>query len=294
MRVRTPYRLDLTADALRRLGGNVVDRFDGECYMCVLADDDGSSVVRVRQTGQETLSIQADGKNAARFVPVVERMLGTSVDLSEWYRRSAGIPWLEALARDLCGVTPSRYPGLWEALCHAIVFQQISIHAAGAIMQRMIEAIGTPRETGSGAAYPFPAPVRILESSDEQLRAAGLSVNKITALRSVAQAVVKGDITEAELDALETPQAVARLAQLRGIGPWSAMVVLLRGLGRLEAFPLKDSGVAASLRLLSGNPQIDAAALLERLGTQRGMLYFHLLLGRLARGRPAAATRSGL
>ena len=70
---------------------------------------------------------------------------------------------------------------------------------------------------------------------------------------------------------------------LRGIGPWSAAVILLRGLGRLDVFPLNDSGVAASLKLISGDATIDLDRLLLHLGDQRGMLYFHLLLGRLAR-----------
>jgi DNA-3-methyladenine glycosylase II len=67
---------------------------------------------------------------------------------------------------------------------------------------------------------------------------------------------------------------------LRGIGPWSASVVLLRGLGRLDAFPLRDTGVASSIALLSGDPATQADAILARLGDMRGMLYFHLLLGR--------------
>ncbi|MBV9737801.1 MAG: hypothetical protein JO177_06475, partial [Candidatus Eremiobacteraeota bacterium] len=65
-------------------------------------------------------------------------------------------------------------------------------------------------------------------------------------------------------------------------GPWSAAVILLRGLGRLDVFPLNDSGVAASLKLLSGRTTVNLDRLLLQLGDQRGMLYFHLLLGRLA------------
>ena len=57
--------------------------------------------------------------------------------------------------------------------------------------------------------------------------------------------------------------------------------MLLRGLGRLDVFPLRDSGVARTLALLSGNPRIDQEEVLEALGPVRGMLYYHLLLGRL-------------
>ena len=77
--------------------------------------------------------------------------------------------------------------------------------------------------------------------------------------------------------------------QLRGIGPWSAAVVLLRGFGRLDTFPLRDSGVARTAALLSGDPNVDLDAVLEALGPTRGMLYYHLLLGRLRNLTPAAA-----
>jgi DNA-3-methyladenine glycosylase II len=71
----------------------------------------------------------------------------------------------------------------------------------------------------------------------------------------------------------------------RGIGPWTAAVVALRGFGRLDLFPMNDSGVARSVKDLSGEAAVDVDALLAQLGDQRGMLYYHLLLGRLvARG----------
>jgi len=94
--------------------------------------------------------------------------------------------------------------------------------------------------------------------------------------------VLDGELAEAELIALPTPEAIERLVGFRGIGPWTAAVICLRGLGRLDLFPEKDSGVALSLRALSGEPDVDTAAILATLGPQRGMLYYHLLLGRLA------------
>jgi DNA-3-methyladenine glycosylase II len=72
------------------------------------------------------------------------------------------------------------------------------------------------------------------------------------------------------------------LAAHRGIGPWTAAVIALRGFGRLDLFPMNDSGVARSVKDLSGRTDVDVEALLGRLGAQRGMLYYHLLLGRLA------------
>jgi DNA-3-methyladenine glycosylase II len=107
-------------------------------------------------------------------------------------------------------------------------------------------------------------------------------------LRSAATAVLSGGVTSEIVQSLPSAQAAQRLTSVRGIGAWSAAVVLLRGFGRLDVFPMKDSGVARSLKMLSGDADLDAHALLEALGPVRGMLYFHLLLGRIHHLRSSA------
>jgi DNA-3-methyladenine glycosylase II len=287
--VRSPYRLDLTVDALRRLAANVVDVADElGTYRRALRDRAGTNLLEVRQASARSLIVRVAGPRAQRHVATVQRMLGTAAHLEDWYRRVKPYPWLAFLARELRGLRPPRYPTLWEALAHSIVFQQISIHAAASIMRRLIETAGTPVEHDGTLYYPFITPDELLACDDAKLRAAGLSANKIAHLRSAAMAVASAEITDDEIERLPSAQASERLCVIRGIGPWSAAVVLLRGFGRLDVFPMKDSGVARSLRLLSGDPLIDAHALLEALGPVRGMLYFHLLLGRMRNLLPAA------
>ena len=277
-----PYRLDLTVDALRRLAANVVDIVgpDG-VYRRALSDDRGVNVIEVTQPVKRSLLVRMTGEDAARWLPSVERMLGPRVNLDEWYSRVEPFPWLAYITDELRGLRPPRYPALWEALAHSIVFQQISIHAAGSIMRRTIEATSKPIEHGGTLYYPFTTPHALLNASDATLRGAGLSANKIAHLRSAAEAVLEGLVADEVIESLPSPEAAEQLCRIRGIGPWSAAVVLLRGFGRLDVFPMKDSGVARSLRLLSADPHVNAHALLERLGPVRGMLYFHLLLGRI-------------
>ena len=64
-------------------------------------------------------------------------------------------------------------------------------------------------------------------------------------------------------------------------GALVAAVILLRGLGRLDVFPMNDSSVARNLTLVTRAMPFDVVATLEALGAQRGMLYYHLLLARL-------------
>lgn len=279
----------MTADALRRLAANLVDVVSEDgAYRRVLSDDSGSNLIEVRQLGERVLRLRTTGSRPERWTATVGSMLGTEVSLADWNDRVKAFPWLARLTERLRGMHPPRYPSLWEALAHAIVFQQISIHAASSIMRRAVQTLSAPYEAEVGAIHPFFTPSQVLYASDETLRAVGLSANKVDHLRSAAAAVEDGVVSEELLAGLSSEEAAAKLVAVRGIGPWSAAVVLLRGLGRLDVFPLKDSGVARSLRELSGDQDLDPAALLEALGPVRGLLYFHLLLGRVRNLAPVS------
>lgn len=138
--------------------------------------------------------------------------------------------------------------------------------------------------------HAFPSAESLLAANDDILLAAGLSANKLSALRRVADALVSG-LDEAMLEECSSPEAVRLLGGIKGIGPWTATVILLRGLGRLDVFPMNDSGVARNLALYAGAVPLDIDRVLAALGPQRGMLYYHLLLARLdARGEIGRAS----
>jgi DNA-3-methyladenine glycosylase II len=87
------------------------------------------------------------------------------------------------------------------------------------------------------------------------------------------------------LEQLPSAEASVLLRKVKGIGPWTASLILLRGLGRLDVFPANDSSVTRNLMLLGGPSPLELETLLNTLGSERGLLYYHLLLGRLeARG----------
>ncbi len=211
----------------------------------------------------------------------MRRLLGTDVDLRRWYRRVARFPWLAALARHLRGVKPPRYPDLWEALCNGIVFQQLSIAAASAVMRRLVERFSEPLEHCGVPLRVFPDPDTIVQASDDTLLRLGLSRQKVMYLKNAGMAVKSGAIAPAHIESPPTAEASVALQAVSGIGHWSAANILLRGFGRLDVFPMGDTGVAQNIKLLSGDAHISLDEVLLGLGDMRGMLYFHLLLGKL-------------
>jgi DNA-3-methyladenine glycosylase II len=281
--VTQPYRLDLTVSVLRRLSTNTVDILaaDGH-YLRVLGGVQPPVVVRVAQERPDALAVTIEGKASDhdRALAVVRRVLGTDREVTYFDRAAKRIPWLRQLAAAMRGVKPPRYPTLWEACVNAVVFQQVSLVAASAILRRMISAMCVPVERHGVVLYAFPNAETFLGTGDDLLRAAGLSTNKSSTLRRLAKAIESGALDEASLENLPSPEASDRLRRIKGIGPWTATLILLRGLGRLDVFPMNDSSVLRNLAYVEGPTHLDIDEVLDALGAQRGMLYY-LLLARL-------------
>ncbi len=294
--VATPYRLDLTVSALRRLSTNVVDVLtpEGE-YVRILDGFRRSVIVRVAQTQPARLTVALHGCDGSdehtRALALVRRILGVERVLSHFYRAAEDIRWLWPLAVRMRGIKPPRYPTLWEACVNAIVFQQMSLFAASSIARRTILALGSSVTRKGTTLHAFPGAESFRAANDDILLAAGLSTNKLSALRRVADALLSGSLNEAMLEERSSQEAARLLCGIKGIGPWTATVILLRGLGRLDVFPMDDSSVARNLAFVARAIPLDIDRVLTALGPERGMLYYHLLLARLdARGEIGRAS----
>src|SRR6185369_11746493 len=141
-------------------------------------------------------------------------------------------------------------------------------------------SLAPPVEVDGTALHPFPDAGAIAALSEAELRAFGMSGAKARALRAVCAAIAAGALSEDALAALPSPALRERLLALDGVGPWTAELLMLRGFGRLDAFPPGDVAAERLLRELGSDAS--GRALLDALGPTRGMLYYHLALHRLS------------
>ncbi len=293
--VGVPYRLDLTVSVLRRLSANVVDVLTPQGqYVRALAGFREPVLARVTQERPGALGVALEGDEGEhpRALALVRRMLGVDRDLAHFDRAAARIRWLRPLASRMRGVKPPRYPTLWEACVNAIVFQQVSLHAASAILRRLILEVGPPLACNGVALHAFPSVQRVQSAQDGVLAKAGLSAGKLATLRRVGDALMSGTLDEAMLEERTSTDAAELLCGFKGIGPWTATVILLRGLGRLDVFPMNDSSVVRNLAFIAGSAPVDIERVLGALAPQQGILYYHLLLARLEeRGEIGSASR---
>lgn len=292
---RPPFSLPLTVRVLQRRPTNRVDLWRGETYRRVLSLQGGPRLVTVRQEGDmeaPQLCISVAGERLGleeleRTRRVVAEILGTQVDTAPFHEFAEADPLLGPLVRSMRGLKPPRFPTLWETFLNVVVFQQISLLAALAIVGRLVERFGKWVKYEGDTYFAYPEAPAIAAASVDELRALGLSLNKAVALRALAEAVGDGEALKAEISALPSPAAIERLTQLPGIGRWSAEVVLLRGLGRLDVFPGADSGVirglAEALGRAGGLAKGEERLLAERFDNWRGMLYLVVVGDRLRR-----------
>src|SRR6185436_9887051 len=135
-----------------------------------------------------------------------------------------------------------RAPSLFAALAEAIVYQQLSGHAAASIFARVRALF--PR------GHEGPTAEQIRRTPDARLRAAGLSRAKLLALRDLAQRAQLGELpTLAEARGLDDEALVERLTRVRGIGRWTVEMLLIFRLGRPDVLPADDYGIRKGFAL---------------------------------------------
>jgi len=133
---------------------------------------------------------------------------------------------------------------LFGALARSIVFQQLAGRAAAAIHRRTVDAVGG--DLNAAALLATPA---------DDLRRAGLSRAKVASLLDLAARVVDGRLRLVELDALDDEQVIERLVTVRGVGRWTAQMVLLFELGRPDVWPVDDLGVRTGYSMIHRLPE---------------------------------------
>ena len=119
----------------------------------------------------------------------------------------------------------------YQTLLRAVVGQQVSVKAAASMWGKLVALVGDP-----------PDPEALIAASDETLRAAGLSRQKASYARSLAEEVVSGRLDFARLPA-DDEEAIAELVRVKGIGRWTAEVYLLFAEGRTDVWPAGDLAV---------------------------------------------------
>jgi DNA-3-methyladenine glycosylase II len=128
-------------------------------------------------------------------------------------------------------ISPQPHERYFEILVGSIIGQQLSVKAAATIEARLRESL------------PELTPQALAGKTDDQLREQGLSYSKARYILGLAEAFTQGVIVSADLAVMEASQVITALTALKGIGPWTAEMFLIFGMGHPDVWSPGDYGL---------------------------------------------------
>jgi DNA-3-methyladenine glycosylase II len=205
----------------------------------------------------------------SQLVDPVRRYLGEPFDLDDFAVFAATDPVLARLAGGLRGFRPPLAPDPYESLVTSITAQQISLHAAFAVRNRLVQEFGEPYEH----AHSFPTRERMAAAEPEELLPLGFSRRKA----EYAVGLARSDLDLDGLAALPDDTVKALLVAVPGIGEWTAEWFLARHLARPDAWPAGDLGLRKAVLHFYGEEDTRAAG--NRFPGHRNLAAHYLLTG---------------
>lgn len=128
----------------------------------------------------------------------------------------------------------------YQKLVESIISQQLSVKAADTISKRFVGLFSSD----------FPSPEEILEKDVELFRSVGLSRQKASYIRDLAEKVIDGTVKFDHLDTLSNQEVIDELIQIKGVGVWTVHMFLMFCMGRLDVLPTGDLGIRNGIQKL--------------------------------------------
>jgi DNA-3-methyladenine glycosylase II len=145
-------------------------------------------------------------------------------------------------------------PPEFHSLAESIVYQQLNGKAAVQIFQRLAALTGEPL-----------TPQAILKLTDDEMRSVGLSKQKSSYLRDMAQRTLAGQLDFSRLADLTDEEVIAHLTQVKGVGLWTAQMFLMFTLERANVLPTGDFGVQAAIKKHYRKRQLPTPAQIQKI-----------------------------
>jgi DNA-3-methyladenine glycosylase II len=235
-------------------------RDDGFLDLALLLEGSWKNVgVRVYQPEVEiNVDVFANPQAAATddIRAQLKRILSLDVDAADFAEIADRDPVVAELRKRHPGLRPVLFSSPYEAAARAIIGHQLAVRQAAAITTRIAENHGVRVEVSDHLMHAFPAPDKLADLPPIK----GLAARKIEQLHALGAAT--GDwLGSIRLRTLKRDEAMARLQELAGIGPFSAELILMRGAGDADAFPHYEKRLHQAMAKayeLGSDPSINA------------------------------------
>ncbi len=243
-----PYDFSKLLALLRRFPCPSSFVLQGDSYIQPFRQGETLTLVRVRSEADhlriERLVGEADGDTLRRYFA---RLLGTRRDLRPFYAYAQTQPALWRVIEPLVGLPLYCTPDLYHALVYVIIEQHISWAAAQRAQLALVQWGGTFIDYGGIRHYTPPAPARLASASINDLRPLKITFKRMQLLIDLSRAVVDGSLNLAELAQQPPEEVYGALLAIKGVGHWTASVVVGRVFGVYPYVPQNDVGLQAAV-----------------------------------------------
>ena len=238
-----------------------------------LRQDAGAGAVRIEIAGG------AERGEADAIAKQVKRMLSLDHDARGLADVATRDPIVARMIEAMPGFRPVCFPSPYAAAVWGVLAQRIPMTVAAALQQRIAIATGSVTSGWGRAFHPSPAPERLLGLATF----AGVSAEKMARLHAVAVAALEGKLDADRLRALPAARAIDELRGIRGVGPWTAEHVLMRGSGVVDELPTAEPRVLRALQEAYGLEAMpsaeEARAIAERWRPYRMWIAVRMVMG---------------
>lgn len=206
--------------------------------------------VTCEEKGWLDITVSDDSTESIREAAVryVREWFDLDRDLTPFYTLAAHDPILHSLVDAFYGLRLVGVPDLFEALCWAIIGQQINLPFAYTLKRRFVERFGVSRAYQNVTLRLFPRPERIACLGVADLQTLQLSTRKAEYIIGVAREMTSDRLSKRHLVTQTPDDAMQTLTRIRGIGEWTASYVAMRCLRDHTAFPLGDVGLQNAVK----------------------------------------------
>lgn len=225
---------------------------DNKCVTKAISIEEKITVIRV-STQDEFLSIEflssdIDTDTKLKVSCFVDEWFDLNRDLEPFYLLASKDKILNEVVSSYKGLRIVGVDDLFEALCWAIMGQQISLHVAYSLKQRFVISFGKSIRLQDEVFWLFPSPETIDSLTVEDLRELSFTQRKAEYILGVAKIMAAGSLSRQQFYGLSLNQMEEELTAIRGIGKWSANYVIMRCFRHPDAFPLADVGLHNALK----------------------------------------------
>jgi len=216
-----------------------------------------------------------------KVIDKIKWVFDMEYDLKPLYEFMDSDPILRRVRNNNCGLRPSYYSTVYEAIIVAIVQQQISLKVASHMVSLIVRRYGDCIRVGNKEFWEFPSPKELAKATVKGLRDCKLSERKAEYIRDFSQVVAKGEFYPESLKKCDYEQIVDKITSFRGMGRWTAESVIVTSIDVENVNPSGDLGARKAISHFYNNDKLmseeEVRKFTENWGRYKGIITYYLI-----------------